>query len=281
LPRAANYVLVRTYIAIECGFDESAYLYERSREKWARRTDIEVSLYNPGEYAPQDIKKISLSEPNSSGERAFSVFGVKQWCSSDWQEVYLRVYRIGPRGSTLVISESRPAYLGFEINTRAEPDEAWFEFPAQSIDDGVLTRTVVYHYRVIGAAAERIHPVALTPRDFAEEWLTRSWSEAQRWSDPYGDAELRDWHRKLHAQSITADFAGMWRCEGTSPEYMIQFDDFDRHLGRGYERIGTVVLLVREEADHRFTMVDAGTERWTDCADPVQHPRARPTLFPK
>jgi len=73
---------------------------------------------------------------------------------------------------------------------------------AGSIDSGRLVREVVRNYSIRGDHIQRVDPVALSPRDFVDEWLVRPWTESAAWS---GAAGLEEWHKKLHADWVAGD----------------------------------------------------------------------------
>ena len=97
-----------------------------------------------------------------------------------------RVWRIDSAGSKLLIDEFEEAWLRAETyivgsigqNPMEEkaPVDVPVEFTARSIDSGVHNREAVRHYLIDGDRVRRVDPVALSPRDFVDEWLTRGWN---------------------------------------------------------------------------------------------------------
>ena len=59
----------------------------------------------------------------------------------------------------------------------------------------------IRHYRVQRDVESRIDPVALTPRDFVDEWLTSTWRDGAAWSEDSSVAPLQQSHKELHSDS--------------------------------------------------------------------------------
>ena len=71
-----------------------------------------------------------------------------------------------------------------------KPDELIMEFLDASVDVTVHNRTQIHRYSFGAETVQRLDPVAFQPQDFAEEWLTRPWTEMQSRSEP----ETEEWH---------------------------------------------------------------------------------------
>src|SRR6185312_12800072 len=84
--------------------------------------------------------------------------------------------------------------VGGQPNDSASVD-VLIEFTEASIDAGVHNREAVRHFLINGDQVRRVDPVALSPRDFVDEWLTRDWKESARWS---ASPALRRWQGRLH-----------------------------------------------------------------------------------
>ena len=80
--------------------------------------------------------------------------------------------------------------------------DALIEFTQGSVDSGIHNREAVRHYLIAGDEVRRVDPVALGPRDFVEEWLTRPWSESAVWSA----TDLQTRHQKLHGDFVSGEF---------------------------------------------------------------------------
>jgi hypothetical protein len=55
----------------------------------------------------------------------------------------------------------------------------------------------VARYEVDGEKVRRIHPLALKPEDFIDEWVQLNGDDAKRWSNRSLQPDLQSWHSKL------------------------------------------------------------------------------------
>jgi hypothetical protein len=61
IQRTRGFLIVQTGVGIECGFDESAYLYSWSKEGWRRVWQTEQNTYIEKAYRPQTIHEVLVS----------------------------------------------------------------------------------------------------------------------------------------------------------------------------------------------------------------------------
>ncbi len=83
----------------------------------------------------------------------------------------------------VIADKSEWAFVPERIRGSIERGKALIEYAAQSRDSGVLIRKKVEHIAVSNGTAKRIDPIALGPRDFVDEWLSRPWPEMKNWSE--------------------------------------------------------------------------------------------------
>ena len=102
---------------------------------------------------------------------------------------------------------------GPPYQVRLEPDELLIELTDRSIDAGIHSRTHVLHFNVAGPAGERIDPVALCPRDFVEEWLTRSWTEMESRSAEADREKLKKWHDFFGGGFVAGEIELVQKCQ--------------------------------------------------------------------
>ncbi len=94
-------LVLRTAVGIDvCGDDESAYAYEWSiaEKKWKRFWESEQNDYQEGKYFPQRLRHLQVSPADFSpgvdrSEHLVLTLGVEPWCSSNWHDVYYRVWQ--------------------------------------------------------------------------------------------------------------------------------------------------------------------------------------------
>src|SRR5262249_51449438 len=123
------------------------------------------------------------------------ILGSQPWCSSNWREVYYRAFRIGPNlQAEPLVEGSEYAYLGMHdppIQGSISRADILVEYAVQG---GEFTREAIRHYRIGRQGARRIDPIALSPSDFAEEWLSLDWKEAWSWTEAQNVKKLSDLH---------------------------------------------------------------------------------------
>jgi hypothetical protein len=213
----AGLLIVTTGVGILCQFDESAYGYRRVEGHWQRVWESEQNEYVATKYAPQHIVAVHVWQSFEGGHEngpAFVMTLGNSWgCASTWHPVHYKVWRIDSSGQKLLIAGSEGAWLragsyavgsiGKDQADRSAPVDVLIEFTQASIDAGVHNREAVRHFLIDGDQVRRVDPVALSPRDFVDEWLTRPWNESAAWSE---SLKLLMWHGKLHA--VGGEFAG-------------------------------------------------------------------------
>jgi len=200
--RAATFLIVMTSVGIECGFDDSAYVYSWSEEGWHRVWQNEQNTYTEKEYLPQSLDAVLISPYNRTNDYLVLTLGSEPWCSSAWHSVYYRAFRLGPDlQAGPLLDRARWAYLGTHnppILGSIASDDVLVEYTVQSIDGGVHSREAVEHYKIGKKEVRRVDPFALRPRDFVDEWLNTDWQESWAWSEGTNRRSMIDWHRKLH-----------------------------------------------------------------------------------
>jgi hypothetical protein len=106
-----------------------------------------------------------------------------QWgCASTWHTVYYRVWRVDASAPKLLIDRSEDAWLrageyiigsiGQDWVNKSAPVDVLIELTERSIDGGVHNREAIRHFLIDGDKGRRVAPIALSPRDFVDEWLT-------------------------------------------------------------------------------------------------------------
>jgi hypothetical protein len=258
-------------VAIDCGYDESVYLYEWTGKDWARSFESEQNDYTKDHFTPQDLRHVEVSPSDANGDRLILTIGITPSCASVWQGLYYRLFRVGAT-TTRLVDDFTEVNIGEEIQARIEPEGALIEFFAGSRDsDQVWARTHVLHLRVDGAKARRVEPVALTAQDFVDEWLSQPWKEISEWTDP----KLTDVHAELKKAEVDGGFQLVQRCTEHSDQWQVGFDFKD----------DTYYFLVQQKGEYGFRMLDVSDERQPGCPgdDPPRNlgnQSTYPTMFP-
>jgi hypothetical protein len=200
--------------------------------------------------------------------------GNKEWCTSLWHSVYYRVWRLDPSGAKLLIDGSEIAYqrtgayvigsIGRDWENDSGPVDAVIEYARRGVDTDL--HETVRHFLIDGDKVRRVDPVALSPRDFVDEWLTREWKESSTWS---ASAELQRWHRKMHADVVWGGFSYTMHCQ-TPDLWQVTFR---------LDRAVPYYFLVRWRPPYHFTMTNVSDKPWPRCTEKDPEADAWRTLF--
>jgi hypothetical protein len=283
----SDLLIVTTGVGIVCGYDESAYGYQFMNGAWKRVWESEQNDYAPQKYAPQHIIAVQVSQAfgggSVSGPPFVMTLGNQSSCASAWHPVYYRVWRVDPAGPKLLLDGAEGAWLRTEIyavgsiaqdrSIRNPPVDVLIEFTQGSVDVTVHNREAVRHFLISGDQVRRVGPVALGPRDFVDEWLTRGWSESAGWS---AAPALQQWHGKLHTGVFGGEFAGTMRCE--TPElWQVAFAPHDAN--KDLEAGPPAYFLVQWRPPYQFTMMSVSDKPSPLCTQEDREADAWRTLF--
>jgi len=283
---AGIFLAARTAVGVSCGFDVSAYIFAWSAGGWRLAWQGEQSDYGKEHYRPGWIGEVGIGpRDEKTGTRLVLTLGSNPACQSNFQAAYLRLWRMGARleDSRLLLDRAETIYLG-----RNDPpllgdvglDDATVEFATPSIDLDVHNRETVFHFKASGDAIARVDPVALSPRDFLDEWLRRPWAESVLWTEPKHREELAERHRAIREGTdyVSGSFAeptrrctvrpGLWQVGialGASEEERDQRQP--------------TYFLIRWQPPYRFRMVDGADRPFPECFAPDPEADDWRTLF--
>lgn len=263
-------MILQTGVGIECGFDESAYLYSWTDEGWRRVWQTEQNTYTEREYKPQTIEAVLVSSYSQTNDYVLLTLGWQSWCLSGWHDVYYRAFRLGPDPSAApLVDGDEYAYIAVDppIQGSITRDDILIEFTVHSIDGGVLIRKAIRHYKIERDGVKRTDPLALTPRDFVDEWLTNNWRAAALWSEAPGRVNARDWHKKLHQDSVAGEFIyPTMHCADTPDVWQVGVD-FSHPPTPSDETPKGTYFLVRWRPPYQFTMVEVSDHPSQNCLE--------------
>lgn len=216
-----------------------------------------------------------LVSPYSKPEEAIVLtLGTQPWCESNWRDVYYRAFFLKPdRSAKPLIEGSAWAYLSQPVLGSVAQDDVLVEFSTGTIDGGFPNRRAVRHYKIDGNNAQRIDPIALSPRDFVDEWLTHPWTEAALWSEPANKISLLARHRELHKDPLFGEFLSPTMHCPAAPDLWqvgIEFSDAQDR---------TVYFKVRWRPPYHFTMVEVRDQPWHACTEKDPDADEPRTLF--
>jgi hypothetical protein len=203
--REREFLVVRTSLGIWCGYDESAYVYGFSAGRWQRLWESEQDDYRPKHYLPQSVVAVQISSPDAAGNRLLLSLGSQPGCSSGFQPVYWRLWRISNGRTKFLLERSEFANVGNypPVQATVGIDDVRIQLTIGGTGYG-SSHEAIRHFAIHGDRVEQIDPVAPTPRDFVEEWLDAPWTRSARWSE--APQQLKAWHDKLHREDGMGDF---------------------------------------------------------------------------
>ena len=270
LRRTGGLLAAITRVGIECGFDESVYLYKAlPGDGWQRIWQNEQNSYIKDTYQPQTIVSVDADFDTTTKDFLVMTLGRNPWCQSNWHNVYFRVFRPGPgpEGRPVVDDKGWAFVAGNPINGVTTSKDALFEFITFRTNGDF--RSAVRHYRIDHDVATLIDPVALSPMDFVEEWVALDWTkDARRFSE---SAQLMEWHRKLthRSEDFRYDFP-TYHCQATPDQWQLAYENAGK---RTY-------FKVRWRPPYRFTMVEVSTQPDRKCTERDDGADDERTLFP-
>lgn len=279
-------LIMITRVGIVCEEDESVYGYRRIDGKWRRIWESEQNDYQ--HYTPQHIDAVHVWQSYEGGRPtgpAYILTLGNEWgCASAWHRVYYRIWRVDSSGSKSLVDESGDGYLrgqsyivGSIVNSPMHfsgPVDAIIEFTQRSVDAGVHNREAIRHFLIEGDQVRRVAPIALSPRDFVDEWMTQAWTESQGWSL---SPNLSKWHQKLHADFVGGEFVGdTMHCQ-TPDLWQVGFEPHDAR--RNFDPEPSVYFLIRWTPPYRFTLADISDNPWPLCTQADREADQWRTLF--
>ena len=82
---------------------------------------------------------------------------------------------------------------------------------------------------MIGDAVRRTQPVAVSPRDFVDEWIVSPWQEASQWSSKPDLEVLRNshavWSRRDRSENKLLEYYSMRRCSDVQDHYQVEIGE--------------------------------------------------------
>ena len=184
---------------ISCGEDASLYLFQWEQESWRLAFALESNGYEQVNGALGSFQ-FGVSPPDKQGGFFIVAADINPWCSSSWQGILYRAYRLGgdPLRPVPFFQESEGIFIYADSALSVEADRFRVSFQGyQNLDVRILTRDYVRAFRVTGTKAERIGPLAKEPQGFIDEWIAQPWEIAKRWTIHPERPALKAWHERL------------------------------------------------------------------------------------
>ncbi len=218
--RVRDLLIIQAEIGVACGFDETAYVYEWAKTGWHRLVDTSQRPGN-GVYIPEQIQQVIFTTPKDKPKEALllAVTGASPVCGAPVQAVHYRVWSAKRGGGASLAVEGREGESLFSlrdpaVSARFEDSEFLVEMNVRSMDAARRSRVAVRRFNFDGDYARRVAPIALTPKDFVEEWLRAPWSAAAAWTETRARGALEKVHDDAAANLARVSFNGPpQRCE--------------------------------------------------------------------
>jgi len=262
-----SFLVVRTSVGIQvCGDDDSAYAYDLVDNQWRRFWQSEQNDYEEGKYIPQRLQEVVISSTDfhlhaDRTEHLILTLGTEPWCSSNWHDVYYRVWQT--KGTNvepvLLLSGSDWANVGgYPIHGSVNRTGVFTEYTVSSVEGG-FTRPEIRHYVLEKGKLERVDPIALNPRNFTAFWLTHPWPESSRWTAEGSRSKLKNWFQ--HNKGPFWEFGDpTLHCEKQQDLWQVS-----TVVGENGKQ--PVHFLIRWRPPYHFTMVSASDHPSPDCKE--------------
>jgi hypothetical protein len=272
-------LLVHAETGVVCGFDETLYAFEWEKDRWRLLLDASQKPDAKGLYTPERIQQVVFSNTESMprDELRLAATGATPSCDRTFTPVHARVWTMKRLVGSSLIAESREerAYIGRRdpaISARFEEDTLLMEMDVASIDPKRRSRVAVQRLLFSKAGVSRAVPLALTPRDFVEEWVRAPWATASLWTQAGARAALEKIHADANGATVKASFSGPTeRCE-KDPNVM--------QVGLRLPNGERFFRLRRDDAGV-FEMRSADSAAAPDCARPDSGLDTAHSLFSK
>ena len=268
---SAAFLVVTAGLGIECGYDDSAYIYSWNGEKWVRVWQNEQNTYTEKEYKPQTLVSVLISPYNRANDYLVLTLGRESWCASNWHDVYYRVFRLGPdQAAPPLIDKSEYTAVGWRdppILGSLSNDDVLVEHLTPSLDTGILPREGVFHYEIHNGKVTRTDPFALGPRDFVDEWLKTDWRESSTWSEAANRRAMSDWRSKSVRDGMTGDYLDpTMQCRAMPDLWQVGLSLASEPESPN-AKPDQVYFLVRWHPPYQFRMVAVTDKPSPDCTE--------------
>lgn len=210
---------IRADFSIECGGDTVLFVFAPDGDSWR-----EVLRWQSKPYDTVAGGTMAFDYGISPQDEAHGwyvvVHNIDPWCSSTWSSIRYQVLRptVDPLQPKVILSNSDFMWWGNEDYGKVVVGKNEFDlrFHSSSIDGGVHNRIFIRHYSVLGDTVRRTQPVAVSPRDFVDEWIVSPWEEASRWSKKSSLAHLQQAHKMMSPNQKAAhtllEYDSIYRC---------------------------------------------------------------------
>jgi len=214
-------VSITADFSIECGGDTVLLIFAPEGKSWKESLHWQTEPYKTVGGGTMAFG-YAISPPDDAGRWYVVVHTISPWCSSTWSDIRYAAFRpsADPLHPQKLLSNSDFMWWGNDDYGEVEVGRNEFDlrFHSSSIDAGVHNRVFIRHYSVKGDRIRRIQPVAVSPRDFVDEWIISPWSESAAWSSSSSADMLRQAHQMMSRREKSTnrllEYGSVYKCSG-------------------------------------------------------------------
>jgi hypothetical protein len=212
---------------IECGSDAVLFIFNSDGGAWHEVLRWQSKPYSSIKDAFWSFDS-RISPADNLGRWYVVTKHIAPWRSSTWSDISYEALR--PRNGTIypkvLLSGDEFMWWGSEDFGSLAVNEKDFDvrFHSTSIDGGVHNRVWICHFAISGDTVTRVQRVAVSPRDFVDEWLITPWKAASGWSSKAASEQLRLEHEVILPTNKSTDgqFGTIYTCSDAQNHYQVE-----------------------------------------------------------
>ncbi len=246
---------------IECADDTVLFIFSPDGNSWKEVVRWQNKPYTSVKDAFWSFDS-RISPPDESGNWYVATKHIAPWCNSIWSNIGYEILRprAGDVNPKVLLSGSDSMWWGSEDYGTLNVTTKEFDvrFHSTSIDGGIHNRVWIRHFTISGDTVTRIQPVAVSPRDFVDEWLVSPWKTAIDWSSTSASEQLKQAHESISQRMKSPDrlleFNSVYRCSEARSRYQIELDEdtgpkFDISHPFYFQVVGNASYTMTEVSD--------------------------------
>jgi len=249
---------MKAVFSIACGQDSILMIFQPEGDCWKEVLNWQSEPYKAVDGA-FNMFQYAISPAEPSGNWYVLGADIPAWCSSCWGT--LRYYALRPTDNSthpvVLLKDWGPLYRcndnEWEFKLVANQNTFELRFPGNSIDVEILIRDHLRRFEINKGTVSRVEPVALSARDFVDEWIVSSWQEAAKWCTDKDCAKLKKEHIKLNElrkQEGGLQFGAINKCQKASDTVEVELlhstgEEFSRYF------------LVKQHNDYKMLRISS------------------------
>jgi hypothetical protein len=196
-------LIVSPQLWIPCGSsdpDSAVYVFQGKARHWKLVLTADADFDSPGAASVSGLQ-YELSPPGTKGGWFLAIANAPPSCRWTSANLRYRILRPGVAADKprILFDRLDPLDSKFDPPFDLRTEEDWFALTRGKTRklDGEHGVSVA-RYEVDGERVTRIHPLALRPEDFLDEWVQLTWADAKHWSNKSLQPNLQGWHSRLN-----------------------------------------------------------------------------------